>query len=238
VTEMTKDLENLGYAVKEAPPYTVIYKRALPRLRELVAGQAVLGRETSITGRSVMRIIEPDLVVRPLTHGGMFRHLTGSRFLGIGRSLRELEISSYLISRNIPTPEILAVRYMRRGIFTFIEVVSRMVPDSVDLLSYLEKPSTDGLALIGQAGRLIRDIHREGVYHTDLHVKNILLDGDKALWIIDLDNAFRFSTLSKPLKRKNISRFLHSLRKWEAKKRIVLPEGWQKTFMDGYASAG
>jgi tRNA A-37 threonylcarbamoyl transferase component Bud32 len=236
LTEMDKDLKNLGYAVHEIRPYTVIYKQALPRLRELIADQAVLGRETSITGRSVIRIIEPDLVVRPLTHGGMIRHITGSRFFGVGRSLRELEISVYLISRNILTPEIMAVRYMKKGVFYFIEVISRMVPGSVDLLSYLEKPSGDGLGMLRQTGRLICEIHRTGVYHTDLHVKNILLDRNKAPWIIDLDNAYRFSKLPTPLKRRNISRFLHSLKKWEAKKRIILPEGWQKAFTDGYSS--
>lgn len=234
---MTVNLENLGYAIREVPPYTIIYKRDLPRLRDLVSDQAVLGRQTSVTGRSVIRIIEPDLVVRTLTHGGMLRHMTGSRFLGIGRSLRELRTSAYLISRNILTPEIMAVRYMKKGIFSYIEVVSRMVPGSVDLLTYLEKPSGDGLALLRQTGRLIREVHRTGVYHSDLHVKNILLGNDKAPWIIDLDNAYRFSSLPELLKRRNISRFLHSLRKWEARKRITLPSRWQDAFMDGYTSA-
>lgn len=233
---MRIDLEHLGYAVREIPPYTLIYKRAIPHLKDLISDQPVLGRQTSITGRSVIRIIEPDLVVRTLTHGGMVRRLTGSRFLGIGRSLRELQISSFLISRNVLTPEILAVRHLKRGIFSYIEVISRMVPDSIDLLTYLEKPSGDGLALLRQAGRLIREIHRTGVYHADLHVKNILLDGNKTLWVIDLDNAYRFSSLPAALRRRNISRFLHSLKKWEGKKRITLPDRWQEAFMDGYSS--
>ncbi len=235
---MSIDLESLGYAVRVIPPYTVIYKRSRPRLKELISDQAVLGRQTSITGRSVIRVIEPDLVVRTLTHGGMVRRLTGSRFLGIGRSLRELKVSVFLISRNILTPEIMAVRYMKKGIFSYIEVVSRMVPGAVDLLAYLEKPSGDGLALLRQTGRLVCEIHRAGVYHTDLHVKNILLDRDKAPWIIDLDNAYRFSNLPTLLKRRNISRFLHSLEKWEAKRRITLPDHWQEAFLEGYESSG
>lgn len=238
MTGMSIDLENLGYAVRRIPPYTVIYKQSLPHLKELIANQAVLGRQTSITGRSVIRIIEPDLVVRTLSHGGMVRRLTGSRFLGIGRSLREIRVSAHLISHNVLTPEIMAVRYMKKGVFYFIEVVSRMVPGSIDLLTYLEKPSGDGLALLRQTGRLVCEIHRTGVYHTDLHVKNILLDRDKSPWIIDLDNAYCFASLPTPLKRRNISRFLHSLRKWEGKKRIILPDRWQEAFMDGYASSG
>ncbi|HQJ10108.1 MAG TPA: lipopolysaccharide kinase InaA family protein, partial [Deltaproteobacteria bacterium] len=238
MTGMNTDLENLGYAVRRLPPYTVIYKQSHPHLKELVSDHAVLGRQTSITGRSVIRIIEPDLVVRTLTHGGMLRRLTGPRFLGIGRSLRELRVSAYLISHNILTPEIMAVRYMKKGIFSYIDVVSRLVPGSIDLLTYLEKPSGDGLALLRQTGRLVCEVHRTGVYHTDLHVKNILLGKDKSPWIIDLDNAYRFSNLPALLKRRNISRFLHSLKKWEGRKRILLPDGWQEAFLDGYTSNG
>jgi predicted Ser/Thr protein kinase len=69
-------------------------------------------------------------------------------------------------------------------------------------------------------------------------VKNILLGKDKSPWIIDLDNAYRFSNLPALLKRRNISRFLHSLKKWEGRKRILLPDGWQEAFLDGYTSNG
>ncbi len=229
---------NTGYAVREFAPYTVIFKQTHPHIPDILGDKPLLGEESVIHGRNRMRIIEPDLIVRPLTHGGSLRHITGSRFLSIKRSLREIEISSYLRSKNIPTPEILAVRYRKNGVFFSIEVITALVPESIDLLVFLEKNPGDSEELLIRAGRLVQNIHRLGVYHTDLHVKNILLDRDMEPWIIDLDNAYRFTTLPSLLRAKNLRRFIHSLKKWEKKGRITLSSGWEEAFMNGYTAPG
>ncbi len=231
---MYKIVRDLGYAVREFAPYTVIYKQDHPLIPDMIGDKPVLGEKSFIQGRNAMRIIEPDLMVRSLTHGGSLRYITKSRFLSIDRSLREIEISSFLRSKNIPTPEILAVRFHKKGFFFSIEVITSLVPESIDLLVYLEKNAGDSLQPLLRTGRLVQDIHRLGVYHADLHVKNILLDRNKAPWIIDLDNAYRFSSLPSLLKAKNLKRFVHSLRKWQKKGRILLAEGWEQAFMDGY----
>ncbi|MRR36693.1 hypothetical protein EG829_18925 [bacterium] len=231
---MLSGMHDLGYAIKTVPPYTFIYRETDPDLPARISQSQNPGMESHITGRANIRIIEPDLVVRKLTHGGLLRHVTGSRFLGPGRSLRELSISAYLISRGIPTPEIAALRFSKEGLFYSIDVISRLVPDSVDLLTYMEAGPDDCLLRLSQAGRLISEVHGQGVYHTDLHVKNILLDREKSPWIIDLDNAYRLDSLPEYMKKKNIRRFIHSLKKWGAKGRISLPQGWKQAFLDGY----
>lgn len=231
---MYKVAEDLGYAIREYAPYTVLYKQTHPHIPDLLADRPELGEKSSIEGRKAMRIIEPDLMVRCLSHGGSLRRITQSRFLSIDRSLRELEISSYLRSKNVPTPEIMAVRFHKKGFFFSIEVITSLVPESIDLLIYLEKNTKDSLEPLTRTGRLVQDMHSLGVYHADLHVKNILLDRNKTPWIIDLDNAYRFSSLPSLLKLKNLKRFIHSLKKWQKKGRIFLAEGWDQAFMEGY----
>jgi len=227
-------VEGLGYAVREVPPYTIVYKKALEHLPDLMT-RPVLGSDSAVQGRTRIRIIEPDLMVRTLTHGGAFRNVIRSRFLTPGRSLRELEVSAYMISRGIPTPEIVGLRIMRQGLFFSMEVISRMIPGSIDLLAYLEQRPDDSEAVIRLTGALIRRIHGAGIYHADLHVKNIVLDRNTRPWIIDLDKAYRFADLPSILKYKNTRRFVHSLKKWDKKGRIQLPAGWRQAFAAGYA---
>ena len=121
---MKKSLKDLGYCIGEKGTTTFIYSSSRPELPSLIENaKDAHSTHPDLSGRVQIRIIEPDLVVRTLTHGGILRHITGERFLSPARSLRELEISSYLIANNIPTPEILALVLKRTGFFYHIRVI-------------------------------------------------------------------------------------------------------------------
>jgi 3-deoxy-D-manno-octulosonic acid kinase len=233
---MLEEVRGLGYDVVQMPPYTIVYRRDIADLPACIGARPHPGSETEVTGRSAIRVVEPGLVVRTLTHGGLLQRITGSRFLTLGRSLRELEISSFLLSQDVPTPIIAGLRFRKKGLFYYIEIISKLVPGSVDLLTHFEGRPDDALPLLRSAGALVRRLHDLGVYHFDLHVKNILLDVNRTPWIIDLDNACRFTSLPPVLKAKNLARFKRSLRKWDAKGRITLPHGWEQAFTGGYNS--
>jgi hypothetical protein len=235
---MRKSLAELGYFIEKRNQTTFIYKSSRPELPDLIEKQESCGTLSDLQGRTQIRILEPDLVLRTLSHGGLFRHMTGQRFLSPARSLRELEISVHLIKSSVPTPEILALEILKKGPFCHITVISKLVPDSVDLLTYLEDHCEDSAEILQHTGGLIQKIHASGVYHADLHVKNILLDKDKKPWVIDLDKAYRFSTQGFLLKQKTLRRFIHSCRKWQKKGRIILPKGWEEALRDGYAEEG
>ncbi len=228
-------IENLGYEIREVPPYTIIYRPSLPQLPHVLSGGPMLGTDTGLSGRTSVRIMEPGLVVRTLTHGGALRNVFKTRFLTLNRSIQELQCSAHLFSQGILTPEIVGMRFRKKVLFYSIEIISRMIPESTDLLAFLEQHPDDGSAVIRKTGALIRQIHRAQVYHADLHVKNIVLDKERNPWIIDLDKAYRFIDLPFILRYKNTRRFIHSLKKWDKRGRIHLPQGWEQAFMDGYA---
>jgi tRNA A-37 threonylcarbamoyl transferase component Bud32 len=236
---MKNSLKDLGYCIEEKENTTLIYAASRPDIPELIETRGAPPQQhPDLIGRAQIRIIEPDLVVRTLTHGGILRHITGKRFLSPARSMRELTISAYLIANGIPTPEILALVLRRSGLFYHISVISKLVPDSIDLLTYLERPHQDSLAILENTGSLIRTIHTLGLYHADLHLKNILLDERRTPWVIDLDKGYRFSTLGLVLQQKTLRRFIHSCKKWHEKSRITLPEGWESAVRKGYANEG
>ena len=233
---MNHSMAGLGYTTKKDRETTLIYKTERPALASLMEDTAVLGSPSNMKGRGRIYILQPDLVVRNLSHGGMFARITGQRFLSPARSIRELEISAFLRSKGVNTPEILAIRIIHKGIFHTISVISKLVPESVDLLTYLREhhADSDTLPIFEQTGDLIRRIHESGVYHADLHIKNILLDEHLIPWILDLDKAYRFSRLGFFLKHKTMQRFIHSCRKWQGEKRIMLPDGWEEALGRGY----
>ncbi len=230
---MTREIPE-GYTVLRTRDVTLVYRNGRTDLLRLAEPGPAPGAPSSRTGRSAIRIIEPDLVVRPLLHGGLFRALTGPRFLSASRSMRELATSAYLASQGIPTPEVLAVRVQRSGLFLSIEVVTRLVPGAVDLLTHLEDHPDDCRELMRRTGGLIRRMHDLGVYHPDLHVKNILLDARAELYVLDLDSARRFPRLPRFLRRMNLRRFARSVNKWHATGRIHVPESWELSFRAGY----
>jgi tRNA A-37 threonylcarbamoyl transferase component Bud32 len=232
---MAADLSALGYSTLHESNVTVIYRSSRAGLKELLRTRGPLGEASALRGRSMIHIIKPDLVVRTLMHGGLFRHLTGKNFISPARTFREIQISSFLISRGVRTPEILGARILEKGFFCNIDVVTRLVPDSSDLLAYLETGRDDAGQVLREAGKIVRHLHDSGTYHTDLHIKNLLLDSGKTLWILDLDKAYRFKHLPGCLRHLNIRRFFHSLEKWSSQGRIQLPLSWKHDFMQGYS---
>ncbi|MCD6570623.1 MAG: hypothetical protein J7L53_07980 [Deltaproteobacteria bacterium] len=222
------------YSIYKERNTTIIYTSDRRDVLDKIPAYGPIGRPSGLRGRSKIYILDDSMAVRPLVHGGVLRYFTQDRFLTMERSIRELKVSLYLISKSIPTPEILAIRFIRKGIFYNICVISVLVPDSIDLMTYLATDHSNSGDILKETGKLVRDLHALSVFHSDLHIKNILLDKNFNPWILDLDKARRLRYMPSILKWLNIRRFFRSCKKWENKGRIMLPADWEACFMDGY----
>jgi hypothetical protein len=237
------------YRIIKTGDATIIAKKYLPE--HIIPPSGPIGRPSSMTGRGNMRMLGDDMIVRELVHGGLFGKITGWRFLSKSRSVRELKISNYLIENGIRTPEIPAVRFVKCGMFYSIDVITRLVPDSIDLLTWLEKFRLeqkgevlrfaqnnwqDNLftTIFHDTGGLVRKMHDLGVWHADLHLKNILLDEQLNPWILDLDKALHLPVLPDFMRQLNLKRFFRSCRKWTGKGTICLLPDYRSIFMRGY----
>jgi hypothetical protein len=238
-----------GYHIVKTANARLILNDDMPA--HIIPASGPIGRPSSMTGRGNMRLLGDDMIVRELTHGGLFAKITGRRFLSLSRSMRELKISNYLRQNGINTPEIPAVRFSRSGIFYTIDVITRLVPDSIDLLTWLEKfkleqkaveplsaqdkrPDNSFTTVFYETGVLVSRMHGLGVYHADLHLKNILLGKEMKPWLLDLDKAWRLPMLPGFMRQMNLKRFFRSCLKWSDKGTISLIPDYQSIFMKGY----
>ncbi len=78
--------------------------------------------------------------------------------------------------------------------------------------------------------RSVRALHREGVYHADLNLKNILLCLDNrnvTAYIIDFDKAkLVLGSLPPRLAKNNLDRLLRSARKLDPERRYLSLGRW------------
>ena len=172
-------------------------------------------------------------LVRAYRHGGMLRHITGEFFFTWPpRPFKELFLTEEARRRGIPTLEIFAACVERSwGPFYRGWLVSRELNDARDLWNALQRDCHGGAnrgALLRAVAQAVRRMHRLGIYHRDLNLKNILLkrgEGGVRSYIIDFDKAKLFPGEVPPgTARRNLNRLLRSARKLDPDGRFLPPE--------------
>jgi len=157
------------------------------------------------------------LVVRPCVHGGWWGRVAGDLYFGPSRVRREILAADRLHRMKIPTPQVEAVVFYPAGPFVRIEVVTRKIPESQNLVQRLaSRPGVGERARIFAAVRkLLGQLHHHGIRHPDLNARNILLSpaGGGTAWVLDVD-AVRFENPnSASVATANRNRLLRSLLK-------------------------
>ncbi|MAF67187.1 MAG: hypothetical protein CMJ84_16210 [Planctomycetes bacterium] len=181
-------------------------------------------RQSGLEGRRPLYSVggaEAELVLRRFSHGGLLRWLTGARYLDPERPFRELVLVDSLLRAGVRTPQVVAGRArMARPFGWTLDVVSRRIPDSVDLGFVLGMVRRGELAgerlqrLVEAVGELVQKLHRHACQHADLTPPNILLersfiDGTEprpVLWILDLDRSVLHRHLDRGRRTENLRR--------------------------------
>ena len=209
------------------------------------------GESAGLQGRGQLRRVElPDgevALLRRYHHGGAFRRLTGGVFFTWPpRPFRELIITEELRRRGIPTVEVYGACVERVwGPFYRGWLATRAIPGAQDLWAALQSGSlrADGEERCLRAvARSVRELHRQGIYHADLNLKNILLCADDrgvAAYIIDFDKAkLVLGELPPRLARSNLDRLLRSARKLDPGRRYMSVALWDAFVNFYYQSDG
>lgn len=165
------------------------------------------------------------VVVRRCVHGGLLGKLTGRLFWGESRGLNELRVSTAARERGVPVPEVLGlVVHQRTAGFCRPFVLTKEIPDAIDLRELIES----GVSLSpGQRAKILRTsaeavaaCHSAGLFHADLHVKNILIQSPQGpaprAHVIDLDKATMHESLTSQQRLSNLARLNRSIEKWPA----------------------
>jgi hypothetical protein len=199
--------------------------------------------ESQYQGRGAVRIFSlsdgETALVRQYRHGGIFHAATGSWFFTWPpRPFRELTITEELRRRGLRTVEVYAA-CVRVGPWPFYRgwLVTRELRGAVDLWSALRGGFVEQVGLqrtLRAVADTIRSMHREGVYHRDLNLKNILVrqEADRvASYLIDFDRAALFiGKLPAELVRRNLDRLLRSACKLDPERRYFSVSAWDEFF--------
>jgi hypothetical protein len=200
-------------------------------------------------GRGALRRLElsdgETALVRQYHHGGVFRNVTGRWFFTWPpRPFRELCITEELRRRGLRTVEVYAA-CVSRGYGPFYRgcLVTRELRDAEDLWSALQSSRVERLGwqpTMKAVAESVRALHREGVYHSDLNLKNILLRqeaGEVVSYIIDFDKAKLFlGKLRGELAKRNLDRLLRSVNKLDPERKFFPAPAWAE-FLSFYHDA-
>ena len=194
---------------------------------------------SALRGRESLRALRlrsgEEVLLRRYRHGGALRGLSGGLFFTWPpRPFRELSITEELRRRGIPTVEVYGACVepvlgpLYRG-----WLATRTLEGARDLWSafqggFLREVGEE--IFLRAVAKSVRALHREGVYHADLNLKNILVRlerGGVTGYIIDFDKAKLFlAGLPAQLAKRNLDRLLRSVRKLDPERRYFSQARW------------
>jgi tRNA A-37 threonylcarbamoyl transferase component Bud32 len=174
-----------------------------------------------VSGRGevlITRCGRNSVAVRKYRHGGLLRGLTGDLFFFGSRPLRELVATEKARAAGVPTLEILAaIKEPVWGGCYRAYLITAFLPSAIDMISYLEQSPRDHRrkAVIEKAAAAVKTMHKGGIYHADLHLKNFLVDEAKrpVVYVIDFDKSGIARHLNPRDRMKNLMRLDRSVEK-------------------------
>ncbi|GAX59740.1 serine/threonine protein kinase [Candidatus Scalindua japonica] len=188
----------------------------------------------SYIGRASCKTLSMDgladdrFVVREYWHGGMIGRIFRDCFWEGMRPVNELLVSEAVSNGGVKTAEIIAIVKKRvMGRLYKFRMVTREITESIDLIELLLHSRENQLLkqkkqIINKLAKAVNDMHNVGIYHADLHLKNILVQSNSGIcinvYIIDLDKSHQYEKLSFHRRMKNIMRLDRSVVKMRRKK--------------------
>ena len=201
------------------------------------ANNSVIGQES---GRGTTWFVEhgeAQLVLRHYLRGGMMRHINHDSYLFSNynntRSIAEFTILHSLLKKNLPVPTPAAAQVIKRGLFYKADLLTHKIPNAQDLIQVLQQ--TQNTTFYQQLGKMIANFHRQGVFHADLNIQNILQDKNGKFWLIDFDRA-QIKTPQKAWQEATLNRLKRSFEKEQSRFDIKWSLKDWETLLQGYQS--
>ena len=203
----------------------------------------------SYQGRSTCKTLlmeslgDESYIVREYWHGGMVGKIFKDLFCDGMRPVRELSVCEAASKGGIKTTEIIAIIKCKVfGPLYKFRLITKEITESIDLIDLLlhsgESPRRllsgenqlfeQKKQIINELAKAVNDMHNVGIFHADLHLKNMLVKSDPGggvhVYIIDLDKSKQYEKISLQRKIKNIMRLDRSVVKMRRKNRELFNE--------------
>ncbi|KKO44809.1 3-deoxy-D-manno-octulosonic acid transferase [Arsukibacterium ikkense] len=196
----------------------------------------------SSTGRNTAWFLQHQqqpLVLRHYHRGGLVGKFINDRFFYqaalSSRAMQEFSLLQWMRLRGLAVPTPVAARYQRVGFGYRADLLITRISSSQDLATVLQQRALSEPEWQAVGAEIAR-MHQLGVDHTDLNCRNILLDHNGKVWLIDFDKCARRSAAD--WQQHNLARLLRSLQKEQRKLAVF---HWQqsawKNVIKGYQLA-
>ncbi len=174
--------------------YTLVYRGDIPDITSFV--DRAMNPDRRLTkGRGAAGLFEFDkrmFVCRQYLHGGWLRGITKGLFLGEKRAADELDLTVYLEENDFPVVEAVGYVSRKKIIMNDLYFISVYMNGAGDLADYFKSSGVrNRLRMAKKLGRFFFELGRLGVYHPDLHLRNVLVGTSGRLCFLDFDRAYR-----------------------------------------------
>lgn len=182
---------------------------------------------------------EYDWVLRHFRRGGLIGKCLDDQYVFTGvsssRPFEEFALLTHMRQQGLKVPLPIAASIKRNGLIYRGDLITQAIPNSVDLHHKLTRTALSQHCW-RDIGKAMRKMHDCQVYHHDANVRNIMLDDQNQVWLIDFDRCAIKS--GHRWKLANISRLHRSLHKEVTKNPQFY---WQESdwafFMQGYSTS-
>lgn len=175
--------------------------------------------------------------LRHYLRGGFIARFLRDQYLGLRlektRAWQEWHLLNKMQSLGLPVPKPVAASVIKSGIFYRADLITEYLEKTETLSDILENNKVNS-DIWHSLGKVIRLFHDNSVFHSDLNARNILLDQNEKIYLIDFDRcSFKEGD---DWKEENLNRLKRSLMKFKTK-----VEGFNfgeidwKYLLDGYA---
>jgi 3-deoxy-D-manno-octulosonic acid kinase len=173
--------------LRKASPAAIESLFDLEHWRAQGALDAVAGGRGTV---AFIRRAEGDWVLRHYRRGGLIARVVSDRYAWTGaartRSFAEWRLLAQLRAWELPVPEPVAARYLRRGLAYRADLLTSVIPDVTTLARLVGEARVEPQTW-RQVGATIARLHERGVHHADLNAHNVLIDRSGAVFVIDFD---------------------------------------------------
>lgn len=193
--------------------------------------------QARFSGRGQALLVAHDgarWVLRRYLRGGLVAKVSNQTYVWTGldntRAWQEWHLTAALRAQGLPVPRPVAAHVVRQGAWYRGDLLTEYLPGT--------QPFCDLLAA-GQAtpahwqriGSVLRQLREADVHHPDLNVRNVLIDAQDQVQVIDFDKA-RFGTTAVQF-AKDLARFKRSIDKFNGQQPApcVREADWQ-TLLD------
>jgi len=136
------------------------------------------------------RYSEMELVLRHYRRGGGVSKIIKDWYLGRRmentRAWREYHMLIKMRELNLPVPRPIAVRVQMKKLIYKADLITERIMNAKTFVDALNIEGNNFLVW-KKVGQCIRKFHNTGVYHHDLNARNILVDSDMRVHLIDFD---------------------------------------------------